>query len=250
MRQNIAAGNWKMNKNYNDAMELAQTIAESPRDQNVHTILAVPSLYLAAIQEITHSNENFDLAAQNCHHEKDGAFTGEISVDMIESLGIRYCLVGHSERREYFAETEEMLLKKMLLLHAAHMSPIYCCGEPLNIRKENKHESYVMDQLQGSLLKLTPEQLAKTIVAYEPIWAIGTGETASPAQAQEMHAIIRKSIAGVFGQEAADNVSILYGGSVKSSNAKELFSQADVDGGLVGGSSLQAEEFLKVINSF
>jgi triosephosphate isomerase (TIM) len=250
MRQKIAAGNWKMNKTYNDAMELAQLITEAPRSEDVLTILAVPSLYLAPLQELTHSGAHVDLAAQNCHHEASGAYTGEISVSMIESIGIQYCIVGHSERREYNGETEEMLLKKMLLLHESHMKPIYCCGEPLAIRKAGTHKEYVLAQLQGSLLKLTEEQIKRTIVAYEPIWAIGTGETASSEQAQEMHAAIRASIASVYGQEVADGISILYGGSVKSSNAAELFGQADVDGGLVGGASLQADEFVKIINAF
>ncbi len=250
MRQKIAAGNWKMNKNYNDAMELAQLITEAPRNEGVLTILAVPSLYLAPLQELTHSGANIDLAAQNCHHEAIGAYTGEIAVSMIESIGVQYCIVGHSERREYFGETEDMLLKKMLLLHQSGMKPIYCCGEPLAIRKEGKHKEYVLTQLQGSLLKLTEAQIKRTIVAYEPIWAIGTGETASSAQAQEMHAAIRESIAAVYGQEVADGISILYGGSVKSSNANELFMQADVDGGLVGGASLEADEFVKIINAF
>ncbi len=250
MRQKIAAGNWKMNKNYNDAMELAQLITEADRKENVLTILAVPSVYLAPLQELTNSASNIDLAAQNCHHEVSGAYTGEISVSMIESIGIQYCIVGHSERREYFGETEEMLLKKMHLLHEANMKPIYCCGEPLAIRKEGTHKEYVLTQLKGSLLQLSEAQIKRTIVAYEPIWAIGTGETATSAQAQEMHGAIRASIAVVYGQEIADGISILYGGSVKSSNANELFGQSDVDGGLVGGASLQADEFVKIINGF
>jgi triosephosphate isomerase (TIM) len=250
MRQKIAAGNWKMNKNYNDAMELAQLITEAERREDVLAILAVPSVYLAPLQELTHSGLNIDLAAQNCHHEASGAYTGEISVAMIESIGIQYCIVGHSERREYFDETEEMLLKKMLLLHEAGMKPIYCCGEPLSIRKDGSHKDYVLNQLKGSLLRLTEEQIIRTIVAYEPIWAIGTGETASSAQAQEMHAAIRQSIADVYGQEVAESISILYGGSVKSTNANELFGQADVDGGLVGGASLEADEFVRIINGF
>ncbi len=250
MRKKIAAGNWKMNKNYNDAMELGQLISEADRMENVITILAVPSPFLAPLQELIHSASNLDLAAQNCHHESSGAFTGEISVSMIESIGIQYCLVGHSERREFFAETEDMLHKKLLLLLAAGMKPIYCCGEPLSIRKAGTHKEYVLNQLQGSLLKLSEEQMLNTIVAYEPIWAIGTGETASSAQAQEMHAAIREAIAKAYDQNLADSISILYGGSVKSSNANELFSQADVDGGLVGGASLQADEFVKIINGF
>jgi triosephosphate isomerase len=250
MRQKIAAGNWKMNKNHAEALQLSLDIMNADRSEDVRTILAVPSLFLNEIHNLTHAASNIDVSAQNCHHEKSGAFTGEISVEMIESIGIRYVIVGHSERREYFHETEEILYKKLLLLHEQNIQPIYCCGEPLSVRKEESHKSYVINQIKGSLLKLSSDQLLRTIVAYEPIWAIGTGETASPEQAQEMHATIRKAIAEAYGNDIAEGVSILYGGSVKSSNAKEIFGQPDVDGGLVGGASLQSEEFVKIINSF
>jgi triosephosphate isomerase len=250
MRKKIAAGNWKMNKNYNEAMELVENIISSERPENVLTILGIPSIYLTEIHEVSHAAGHLDIAAQNCHHESSGAYTGEISAEMIESIGIRYIIIGHSERREYFHETEDMIYKKMQKIHALGMKPIYCCGEPLDIRKAGTHKEYVIDQLRGSILQLSAEDLLNTIIAYEPIWAIGTGETASPDQAQEMHLTIRQALADKYGDDVAQQISILYGGSVKASNAKELFSQADVDGGLVGGASLQADEFVKIINSF
>jgi triosephosphate isomerase (TIM) len=250
MRKKIAAGNWKMNKSYDEAIELVSAIANASRPDNVITILGVPSLYLTDVHESSHAAQNFEIAAQNCHHESSGAFTGEISAEMIESVGIRYVIIGHSERREYFHETEEMIYQKMQKLHTLGMKPIYCCGEPLSIRKAGNHKEYVITQLNGSLLKLNVADLLNTIIAYEPIWAIGTGETASPEQAEEMHATIRQALVEKYGQEVAEQISILYGGSVKSSNAQELFSQPNVDGGLVGGSSLQADEFVKIINAF
>jgi triosephosphate isomerase (TIM) len=250
MRKKIAAGNWKMNKTYNNAMELVDAIIEAERPSNVLTILGIPALYLSEIHEVSHAAENLDIAAQNCHHESSGAFTGEISAEMYESIGIQYIIIGHSERREYFHETEEMIYKKMQKIHSLGIKPIYCCGEPLEIRKAGNHKEYVIDQLKGSILLLNEADMLNTIIAYEPIWAIGTGETASPEQAQEMHATIRQALADKFGNEVAQEISILYGGSVKSSNSKEIFGQPDVDGGLVGGASLQADEFIKIINSF
>jgi triosephosphate isomerase len=231
-------------------MELAMAIAQAERDANVKTILGVPSLYLMSIHEATHSAINLDIAAQNCYHKSSGAYTGEISADMIQSIGIRYAIVGHSERREYFGETDNEILQKMNLLLDQNISPIFCCGEPLQIRKAGDHKEYVINQLALSIHQLTDEQMIKTVIAYEPIWAIGTGETASPEQAQEMHFTIRESLKKEFGSDIAESISILYGGSVKASNAKELFGQADVDGGLVGGASLNADEFISIINSF
>lgn len=250
MRQKIAAGNWKMNKNHQDGLDLALTIANAERANDVKTILGVPSIFLMSIHEATHSALNLDLAAQNCYHRSAGAFTGEISADMIKSAGIRYVIVGHSERREYFGETDSIILEKMNLLHSHNITPIYCCGEPLAIRKSEHHKEYVIKQLEESIHQLTDEQMIKTIIAYEPIWAIGTGETATPEQAQEMHFTIRESLKKEFGQDIAQSISILYGGSVKANNARELFGQEDVDGGLVGGASLNAEEFIQIINSF
>jgi triosephosphate isomerase (TIM) len=250
MRKKIAAGNWKMNKSYDEAMSLVEDIMVANRPSDVLTILGVPSIYLSEAHEFSHASEGLDIAAQNCHHEGSGAFTGEVSAEMIESIGVQYVIIGHSERREFFHETEDMILAKMKRILNLRMNPIYCCGEPLSVRKAGGHKDHVIAQLNGSIMHLSPEELLNTTIAYEPIWAIGTGETASPEQAQEMHATIRQALIEKFGNDVAQEISILYGGSVKSSNAKEIFSQPDVDGGLVGGSSLQAEEFIKIINAF
>lgn len=250
MRKKIAAGNWKMNTTYNQCMDLVEKMLEANIPSDVEVILASPFLYLADINEMVLDHQNIRIAAQNCHHELSGAYTGEIAAPMLESIGIKYVIVGHSERREYNHETEEMLLKKMNHLHNLEMTPIYCCGEPLSIRKEGRHAEYVLEQLEGSLLKLDEAQVLNTIIAYEPIWAIGTGETASPQQAQEMHAVIRKALTEKYSEAVANEISILYGGSVKGNNAKEIFSQTDVDGGLVGGASLNADEFILISNSF
>lgn len=249
MRQKIAAGNWKMHKNYSDAISLAESISDVQVADNVKVILGVPFVYLREIHEMVHSTPSIDVAAQNCHSEDSGAFTGEISAGMLKSIGIRYVIIGHSERRQYYGENEAWILEKLNAAYRNGIHAIYCCGEPLNVRKAGEHQEFVKEQLEGSILKLSKEQLAATIIAYEPVWAIGTGETASPDQAQEMHAFIRECIAGKFGQAIADEVSILYGGSVKASNAGELFHMADVDGGLVGGASLVAEEFTAIINA-
>lgn len=250
MRKKIAAGNWKMNNTYNQCMELIEKMLDANIPSDVEVILASPFLYLSDINELVLDHENIRIAAQNCHHELSGAYTGEISAPMLESIGIKYVIVGHSERREYFHETEDMIFKKLMRLHSLSMTPIYCCGEPLNVRKEGSHAEYVLNQLEGSLLKLDETQVLNTVIAYEPIWAIGTGETASPQQAQEMHAVIRKALTDKYSEAVANEISILYGGSVKGSNAREIFSQTDVDGGLVGGASLNAEEFILISNSF
>jgi triosephosphate isomerase (TIM) len=250
MRKKIAAGNWKMNKTLSEAQSLTSQILSASRPEGVKTILGVPYVYLSQIHELVHSSSDVDVAAQNCHQAASGAFTGEISVGMLKSIGVRYVIVGHSERREFFNETEDIILAKLQALHDAGITPIYCCGEPLSIRKEEEHKAYVINQMEGSLFQLTEAQMANTIIAYEPIWAIGTGETASPEQAQEMHQTIRESLETKFGKDLSDNVSILYGGSVKANNAKELFGQPDVDGGLVGGASLSADEFIQIINAF
>jgi triosephosphate isomerase len=249
MRRKIAAGNWKMHKNYREAMDLAEAIAEAEIADNVQVILGVPFVYLKDIHEMVHSSGAVAVSAQNCHSADSGAFTGEISPSMLRSIGVRYVILGHSERRQYFNESEAWILEKMEAALKNGISPIYCCGEPLEVRKAGNHELLVRQQLEGSLLKLSVEQLLQCIVAYEPVWAIGTGETASPDQAQEMHHFIRKCIAEKFGEEIAKQIRILYGGSVKASNAKELFQMNDVDGGLVGGASLVAEEFVAIISA-
>lgn len=249
MRQKIAAGNWKMHKNYFEAISLAESITEVQVSDNVKVILGVPFVYLKEIHELVHSTPSVEVSAQNCHSEDAGAFTGEISPSMLKSIGVRYVILGHSERRQYYGEQEGWILEKMNAAYRNGLHAIYCCGEPLDIRKAGNHKSFVKNQLEGSILKLSVEQLSSTVIAYEPVWAIGTGETASPAQAQEMHAFIRACIADKFGSDKANEISILYGGSVKAANATELFQMEDVDGGLVGGASLIADEFISIIKS-
>lgn len=249
-RAKIAAGNWKMNKTFEDALQLSREIANSKRDEEVLTILGVPSVYLKMVVDQVLHVPGLEVAAQNCHHKPSGAFTGEISAPMLSSLGVPYVILGHSERREYFHETNEELAEKVNIALEHELIPIFCCGESLDIRKSGHHLEYVANQLKESLYHLSGETMKGIIIAYEPIWAIGTGETASPDQAQEMHAYLREALAKQYGAEVADEIPILYGGSVKPNNAKEIFSQPDVDGGLVGGASLDSAGFAEIINSF
>jgi triosephosphate isomerase len=251
MRKQIAAANWKMNKTFQDGKELLETIVNGienlSSDQQV--IFAVPYPYLMESKKSINNKNNVFIAAQNCHHKTSGAYTGEVSVDMLDSIGINYCVVGHSERREYFNESNAELAEKVNLCLSKSITPIFCCGEPLNIREEGIQNSFVEKQLNDSLFHLDADAVQKVVIAYEPIWAIGTGKTASSEQAQEMHAHLRAVLAHKYGKQVADNISILYGGSVKGANAKEIFSQPDVDGGLVGGASLISAEFLQIINA-
>lgn len=251
MRKQIAAANWKMNKTYKDGKELLESIVNGienlSSDQQV--IFAVPFPYLMESNKSINNKQNVFVAAQNCHHKMSGAYTGEVSVDMLNSIGINFCIVGHSERREYFHESNAELAEKVDLCLSKSITPIFCCGEPLNIREEGIQNSFVEKQLNDSLFHLDADSVQKVVIAYEPIWAIGTGKTASADQAQEMHAHLRAVLAQKFGNQVADNISILYGGSVKGSNAKEIFSQPDVDGGLVGGASLISAEFLQIISA-
>lgn len=249
MRKKIAAANWKMNLTWKEgAALLHQLVSQSESlTKNQQVIVAVPSPYLSLAKAITGTTTGFTIAAQNCHHKDAGAYTGEVSALMLQSLAIPYCIVGHSERREYQAETNQQLAEKMQQCFMHQIIPIFCCGESLPIREKGEQNKFVQSQLEESLFVLTPEQVASTIVAYEPIWAIGTGKTATTAQAQEIHQFIRSRIAAAYGDKLADQVSILYGGSVKAANATELFACPDVDGGLVGGASLLADEFAKII---
>jgi triosephosphate isomerase (TIM) len=251
MRTQIAAANWKMNCTLQQANELLDAIVQADLQTNEHKIavFAVPAPYLLLAKEKLSVKPNLFVAAQNCYSKKNGAFTGEISVEMLQSMGIGYVVLGHSERREYFAESNAFLADKVNITLANNITPIFCCGEPLQIREANTQNEFVEQQLQESLYHLTSDEITKVVIAYEPIWAIGTGKTASSEQAQEMHQFIRASIAATYGHDVANSISILYGGSVKAANAKELFAQADVDGGLVGGASLQAAEFVQIINA-
>jgi triosephosphate isomerase len=250
MRKKIAAGNWKMNKNYDEAIVLASSIADAKIPGNVTVILGVPYIYLKEINEIVKVNPNVFVSAQNVHQKESGAYTGEISASMLKSIDVPYVIIGHSERREYNCETPEILKEKVRIALDNDMDVIFCCGESLEIRKKNEHEIYVKDQIEKSLAGLSDEDMGRITIAYEPIWAIGTGETATPAQAQSMHKAIRDYLNELFGEKIAEETAILYGGSVKPSNAVEIFGQEDVDGGLVGGASMKADSFLDIIHSF
>jgi triosephosphate isomerase len=251
MRKQIAAANWKMNLTLTEASTLLDTLLQIPHQikDNQHVIFAVPAPYIPlATQKLTGLN-NVHVAAQNCHQKNSGAYTGEVSASMFASVGVQHIVIGHSERREYFAESDGLLAEKVDAVLAVQSTPIFCCGEPLTIREAGTQNSFVEAQLKNSLFHLSADAILKVVIAYEPIWAIGTGKTASSEQAQEIHAYIRSVFAVQYGQDIADQISILYGGSVKAANAVELFSQPDVDGGLVGGASLIATEFAAIINA-
>ncbi len=250
MRQLIAAGNWKMNLTYQEGLALAEAIHNAQRAEDILVILGTPAIHLAGVSEILKDSKQVKVAAQNCHKEEKGAYTGNISVGMIRSTGADYVILGHSERREYHGETDALIAEKIKLVLSYGLKPIYCCGEKLPVREAGKHIDLVAQQVTEGLFHLSAEDFQKVIIAYEPVWAIGTGVTASPEQAQDMHRCIRTLIADKYGAAIADSTSILYGGSVKPKNAKELFAQPDVDGGLVGGASLKADSFVAIINSF
>jgi triosephosphate isomerase len=251
MRKQIAAANWKMNLSWQKGEALLDAIhaKEYQLTANQVVVFAVPFPYLHLAQEKLQDKQQVFVSAQNCSNKKSGAYTGEVSAEMLQSLGVPYCIIGHSERREYFNETNQQLAEKIDLLQEHDIIPVFCCGEPLQIRENNTQNAYVAKQLEESLYHLSPEQVQKVVIAYEPIWAIGTGKTASKEQAEEMHAFIREQLAHKYGQNVADSISILYGGSVKANNAKEIFAEQDVDGGLIGGASLIADEFAVIINS-
>lgn len=249
MRQKIAAANWKMNLSLPEAMDLTHALipaADSLLDYQ-RVLLAVPFPYLIPVREALGNHTAIQVCAQNVAATKNGAYTGEVSASMLSGLGVSYALVGHSERRIYYHETPDVLAQKIDRLLEESVTPVFCCGEPLAIREAGTQNAMVEAQLRDSLFHLAADDLQKIIIAYEPIWAIGTGKTASSDQAQEMHAHIRHVLAENYGASIANDLSILYGGSVKASNAAELFGKPDVEGGLVGGASLQATEFTSII---
>jgi triosephosphate isomerase len=251
MRKQIAAANWKMNLSFHQGEKLLDQILDAKirlTDDRM-VIFAVPYPYLLMARSEVDSVHNYNVSAQNCHHKTSGAYTGEVSAPMLHSLGVHYCIIGHSERREYFAESNAMLADKINLCLENFITPIFCCGEALQTREAGGQNDFVANQLKESLFHLPAEKVKKIVIAYEPIWAIGTGKTASTEQAQEMHAHIRSVLKEQFGNETAESISILYGGSVKAANAKEIFQSKDVDGGLVGGASLDATEFLEIIRA-
>lgn len=251
MRKNIVAGNWKMNTTLQEGLNLAKELNEALKNKaiNCDVIIGTPFTHLASIAAAIDTNK-IGVAAENCADKDQGAYTGEVSAAMVASTGAKYIILGHSERRAYYHETAEILKEKVLLTLAKGLTPIFCIGEVLEEREAEKHFEVVKAQIEGSLFNLSAEDFGKIVLAYEPVWAIGTGKTASAAQAQEIHAFIRKTVADKYGKEVADNCSILYGGSCNAGNAKELFSNPDVDGGLIGGASLAVDKFMPIIEAF
>ena len=252
MRKRIVAGNWKMNKDFSEAVELLEDLADALTAADVaetHVIVAPPTPFLMAGVDILADVEYISVAAQNCHQADSGAFTGETSALMLATLGVDAVILGHSERRQYFGETDAIVAEKIKAALKQELVPIFCCGEVLEDRKSNRYKEVVAAQVESALFGLTAADLENVVIAYEPVWAIGTGETASPAQAEEVHAFIRSLIAKQFGAEVAENISILYGGSCKPDNAEELFACENIDGGLIGGASLKVADFVAIIRA-
>ena len=251
MRKQIAAANWKMNLTLLQAEALMDELIATPHNlnENQEAVFGVPFPYLINVKNKLAGRKNVFVAAQNCYDKKSGAYTGEVSAEMLKSIGIDYVILGHSERREYFNESNAMLAAKVNICLEYGLKPIFCCGEPLPVREAGNENSFVETQLKESLFHVSAGQLTGFVIAYEPIWAIGTGKTATNEQAQQMHAHIRSVFSKQYGAAVAESISILYGGSVKATNAKDIFAQPDVDGGLVGGASLVAADFATIINS-
>jgi triosephosphate isomerase len=251
MRKQIAAANWKMNLNLQQADDLLNEIVSKniQLSEDQQAVFAVPFPYLLLTKEKIKNSNNFFVAAQNCYTKESGAFTGEVSAAMLSSIGIKYVIIGHSERREYFSEDNQILAQKVDVCLKNNLKPIFCCGESLEIREKGSQNQFVENQLKETLFHLDASAISGFVIAYEPIWAIGTGKTATADEAQEMHAYIRNAFAEKYGNHVAQSISILYGGSVKANNAKEIFGKPDVDGGLVGGASLNGNEFSEIIQS-
>jgi len=251
MRKKIVAANWKMNLTLEEGKTLVDNIiaGQPALSATKKIVIASPYVHLTQTAAQLNGKDNIHVGAQNCYSEASGAYTGEISAGMLKSAGVEYVIIGHSERREYFNETNTMLVKKTDQALNNGLEVIFCCGEPLAIRDADTQNTYVEKQIKEGLFHLSNEQLKHVVIAYEPIWAIGTGRTASSQQAQDMHNHIRNVIAAQYGQDAASYLTILYGGSCKPSNAAELFACPDVDGGLIGGASLKADEFLGIVSA-
>jgi triosephosphate isomerase len=253
MRKKYAAGNWKMNTTFDEGKKLLSEVVNMVKDEvtdaNVMVVVGVPFPYLGTFGQLI-DTDKVALAAQNCYPKSSGAFTGETSVPMLKSVGVKYVIIGHSERREIFGEDDVFIAAKVDATLAEDLTPIFCCGETLAQREAGDHFDFVRSQFTNGLFHLDADALKKVVIAYEPIWAIGTGVTASSEQAQEMHKMLRDHLASKYGQEVADEISILYGGSVKPNNAKELFGMPDVDGGLVGGASLDSRGFTDIAKAF
>lgn len=252
MRRNIVAGNWKMNKNFAEADDLINSIEETLRQYDttdVDIIVCPPFPYLELVSDVS-EDANFFVGAQNVAKFDNGAYTGEISASMLKSMAVDYCIVGHSERRKYFFETNQDIAQKIDLLLKEDITPIICVGESLEERESGKHFEIIRKQVEEGIFHLKADDMQRCIIAYEPVWAIGTGKTATKEQAQEIHAFIRRLIEEKYNDDVAQEVSILYGGSCNSKNASELFSMKDVDGGLIGGASLKAKDFIEIACSF
>jgi len=251
MRKKIVAGNWKMNLDYAEGISIFSEIVNMVRDEkngNQVAVICAPYIHLNSLTKL--GGHTVKIGAQNCHQNESGAFTGEISAKMIKSVGCEYVIVGHSERRQYFAETDALLAEKTVIALKNNLVPIFCIGETLDERNNGSYFEVIKSQLENGLFNLIEEDFAKIIIAYEPVWAIGTGLTASSDQAQEVHAFIRKEIAAKYGEEISNATSILYGGSCNPKNAAELFAQPDIDGGLIGGASLKSRDFVDIIKAF
>ena len=252
MRKKIVAGNWKMNKTADEAKALLSELINMVKDEvtgDVEVVLCPPALYLTTARQYLTAGGKISLGAQNCHEKASGAYTGEISAPMLQSIGVNYVILGHSERRQYFEETNAQLAEKVDIVLENGLTPIFCCGESRDLRENGDYIGFVKDQLTDSLFHLTADSFANVVIAYEPIWAIGTGLTASSAQAQDMHFELRQHIAGQYGDAVAQDITILYGGSANAQNAAELFAQPDVDGGLIGGASLKSRDFTTVVKA-
>lgn len=253
MRRNIVAGNWKMNLTFQEAKSLTNEILQAlnlAEPKQAALILCPPFPYLSEVMQIVSGNSLIAVGAQNCANQVSGAFTGEVSAKMLKSMGLSYVILGHSERRSIYQETDAIVLEKLKITLEQGLQPIFCCGETLQEREAGIHFDVIRRQISSVLVGLSASDFSKVIIAYEPVWAIGTGVTASAAQAQEMHHFIRSILTEQFGNQAAADCTILYGGSCNASNAKELFANPDVDGGLIGGASLKAKDFLQIANSF
>ncbi len=251
MRKNIVAGNWKMNTTLQEGVKLAEEVnaALAEKKANCDVIICVPFTHLASIAGVI-DQKKLGLGAENCADHAKGAYTGEVSASMVASTGATYVILGHSERRQYYGETSEILREKLALALENGLTPIFCIGEVLAERENGTYNEVVKKQIEDALFHLSAEDFSKLILAYEPVWAIGTGKTATADQAEDMHAHIRATIAAKYGKEVADDTSILYGGSCKPSNAAELFAKPDVDGGLIGGASLKCADFMGIVEAF
>ena len=249
MRKNIVAGNWKMNNDLSQTEALISDLLKQTQTSNAEVMIAPTYVNLFQAYETTRTS-NIEVVAQNMHFAENGAYTGEISASMLKSIGVNTVILGHSERREYFNETDALLAKKVNAALANNMRIIFCFGEELADRKSGNEETVVGNQIKKALFHLEAPAFKNIVLAYEPVWAIGTGETASPEQAQDMHKFIRKTLDTKYGNDISNNMSILYGGSVKPANAKEIFGKPDVDGGLIGGAALKAEDFYAIVNAF